>query len=137
MLNTSKKLLFIVCPLLFVGSLLLIFGYFHFRNITISSNVVVPVIGIITVAFLLILGIFYSVMNKKLNSSVNKLNRIAQQISNGDFDAKIESGNNEELADLADNINSMSQNIKKYVENAEINANKQAFIASLTKLEDI
>ena len=132
MANTvkSKKILFILCPLLFVCSILLVFGYFHFRNIAISANVVVPVIAIITIAFLIILTIVYSVLTKKLNDSVTKLNKIASQIGNGDFGAKIESDNNDEMSDLIGNFNNMAQNIKSYVENAEINANKEAKIKS-------
>ncbi len=122
----SKNLLFIVCPLLFLGSIVLIIGYFHFRNIPVSSGIIIPIVTIITLAFVLILASVYLVLNKKITESVKKLNQMAQQIGSGNFDAKIENENNEELTELVDNFNNMSQNIKDYVKNASDIANIEA-----------
>ena len=68
---------------------------------------------------LLISALLYKVLQKYINSPIDKLTGIANQISNGDLDVKIKIDKPEEFAKLADTFNNMSVDIKNITRERE------------------
>jgi HD-GYP domain-containing protein (c-di-GMP phosphodiesterase class II) len=89
--------------------------------------------GALTFFLAIFLGIFFA---RGINSPIQKLAQGAKALSTGDFSHRIEVTTKNELADLADTFNSMTNKIRLFISQIEHAAkeNKALFISSIKML---
>lgn len=81
---------------------------------TISKINSISLYAVIFVGFIIFLVNFYSI--KRLNDSINKINRGIIEITKGNFEETINLYRNDILGELARSYNSMTKDLKKYEE---------------------
>jgi HD-GYP domain-containing protein (c-di-GMP phosphodiesterase class II) len=89
--------------------------------------------GALTFCIAIFLGLFFA---RGINSPIQKLAQGAKALSQGDFSHRITVTSKNELADLADTFNSMTNKIRLYISQIEHAAkeNKELFISSIKML---
>lgn len=69
------------------------------------------------IAFLLLTTIYFALLTKTTIKRLNEINQSVKEISNGNFEIHIPISKNDEIGEVATNVNRMAKSLKESIEN--------------------
>lgn len=87
------------------------------NNEEFSNSILIFIIFLVVMTAIVLFVIYFLMLTKKFSNYIEEIGSGIDELSNGNFETRIDIKNDDELTDIAKNLNMMAVNIKNIMEN--------------------